>query len=78
MPGRNLSNTLLFFKDSYYISNSNIIIIFKLQGDSGGPLNWEDLREDSSKEGTKYVIGIVSWGQGCARASFPGSYQSYI
>ncbi|ODN06133.1 Coagulation factor X [Orchesella cincta] len=44
------------------------------QGDSGGPLNWEDLREDSSKEGTKYVIGIVSWGQGCARASFPGVY----
>lgn len=49
-----------------------IYLSFSLQGDSGGPLNWEDLREDSSKEGTKYVIGIVSWGQGCARASFPG------
>lgn len=47
------------------------------QGDSGGPLNWEDLREDSSKEGTKYVIGIVSWGQGCARASFPGNFISH-
>jgi len=30
---------------------------------SGGPLNWEDAT-DASVEGTVYVIGIVSWGQG--------------
>jgi len=44
-----------------------ITVKSRVKGDSGGPLNWEDAREDSSTEGTKYVIGIVSWGQGCAR-----------
>ncbi|CAG7723785.1 unnamed protein product [Allacma fusca] len=43
------------------------------QGDSGGPLNWER-DDDTSKEGVKYVIGIVSWGQGCARPKYPGIY----
>jgi len=40
------------------------------QGDSGGPLNWEP---NDSKD-TRYVIGIVSWGQGCARPGYPGVY----
>lgn len=35
------------------------------QGDSGGPAV-------STK--TKKQAGVVSWGQGCARAQFPGVY----
>jgi trypsin len=38
------------------------------QGDSGGPL------EGVAPDGTRKVIGIVSWGQGCAEPNFYGVY----
>ena len=37
------------------------------QGDSGGPMY-------SYKDGTLIQVGIVSWGEGCARAGLPGVY----
>lgn len=38
------------------------------QGDSGGPM----FRKDNADEWVQ--VGIVSWGQGCARPDYPGVY----
>ena len=39
------------------------------QGDSGGPLNWQD-----PSTGRVYLIGITSFGIGCAKPNIPGVY----
>ena len=43
------------------------------QGDSGGPLNWID-----PSNGRAHLVGITSWGTGCARKDFPGVYTKVI
>ncbi|XP_046649983.1 chymotrypsinogen A-like [Daphnia pulicaria] len=39
------------------------------QGDSGGPLNWID-----PQTGLGYIVGITSFGIGCAKLNTPGIY----
>lgn len=38
-------------------------------GDSGGPM-----AAMSTIDGTPRLVGIVSWGYGCAKPNFPGVY----
>jgi len=40
------------------------------QGDSGGPM----IAKDSDNNGAATLVGVVSWGYGCAEAGSPGVY----
>lgn len=45
------------------------------QRDSGGPLSIESTHH---KNIVRVLIGVVSWGYGCAQPNFPGVYGSVI
>ena len=52
------------------------IITFKGQdacaGDSGGPFVL--IKGQNISKGQHYLIGVVSYGRGCARPEYPGVY----
>lgn len=41
------------------------------QGDSGGPMTYKN---SYSKEDSRQLVGVVSFGTGCAMPSYPGVY----
>lgn len=54
-----------------FIMNFRNFFCWKNLGDSGGPLH--------IKNETLYqVVGIVSWGEGCAQPDYPGVYTRYV
>lgn len=45
----------------------------QLQGDSGGSIDYKDPSTNQY-----YAIGVVSWGEECAKANSPGVYTNVV
>ena len=63
----------IIFTQNTKFSHRSFDLTSYTQGDSGGPLI--STAGDGVSPGQNYEhIGVVSWGNGCALAAFPGVY----